>query len=78
METENQSDEGRSDGWKPIETAPKNGYIFMGYVPHGNGGFRFLGYWNPRGRLVCTGSCADYTADATMWAEVLEPPNRGT
>jgi len=64
----------RDDGWKPIETSPKEGGIFLAYVPHGNGGFRFLATWNRRGRLVCTGSGDDYTSEATLWTGIPDLP----
>lgn len=34
--------------WEPIETAPKNEVMFLGYVPHSSGGYICCFYWNEK------------------------------
>lgn len=34
--------------WQPIETAPKNEVMFLGYIPHSSGGYICCFYWNKK------------------------------
>lgn len=61
-------------GWQPIETAPRDGAVFLAFVPHSQVGFAFTACWNTRNRLLCMMSGDDYTAEATHWMPLPEFP----
>ena len=63
--------------WQPLENSPRDGTVFMAYVPHDDpsvGGFQFCAVWNTRGRLLCMMSGDDYTAEATLWRPAYPLP----
>jgi hypothetical protein len=62
------------DGWQPIDTSPRDGDVFMAYVPHGAGGFQFVAVWNTADRLLCMMSGDDFTGKATLWHPVIPLP----
>jgi len=33
-------------GWREIRTSPKDGTLFLGFVPHSCGGYMCVFYWN--------------------------------
>lgn len=70
------------DEWQPIGGSPRDGTVFMAYVPHSDpiaGGFQFCAVWNLDGRLLCMMSGDDFTEKATLWraAHPLPGDDRG-
>ena len=67
----------REDGWQPLDNSPREGVVFMAYVPHDAGGFQFAAVWNTADRLLCMMSGDDFTDKATLWraAHPLPKPN---
>lgn len=53
--------------WKPIKSSPRDGSVFMAFVPHSQIGFQFCATWNTDNRLVCMMSGDDFTYKATLW-----------
>jgi hypothetical protein len=64
-------------GWQPIETAPREGDVFLAFVPHGQVGFAFAACQNMAERLVCMMSGDDFTGKATHWMPLPEFPEMG-
>jgi len=59
--------------WEPIETAPKNEVMFLGYVPHSSGGYICCFYWNKK--LKQWQNNIDGGCDMpTHWMPLPEPP----
>ena len=58
-------------GWQPIETAPKDGTVFLAWAPGREGlpPMFSLCAWHPDG-----GFCIDELREATNWMPLPEPP----
>jgi hypothetical protein len=67
--------------WQPIETAPKDGTLFLGYYrSHGGGrGYVKETWWGPvsgaRKMFMLRGHQIDPINTLTHWTPLLEPPN---
>jgi hypothetical protein len=60
----------------PIATAPRDGSVFMVFVPHEMTGFQFVAVVTLDGRICCMMSGDDFTGKATMWHPVIPLPNK--
>lgn len=62
--------------WKPIETCPKDGEVFMAFVPYEDPliGFQFVALINGKGRLLSMMTMEDMTDVVTHWHEVIPLP----
>jgi hypothetical protein len=58
-------------GWRPIETAPKDGATLLAYASpaHGLDGFQTLCSWHPD-----AGFCVDELREATHWMPLPPAP----
>ena len=56
-----------SPSWSPIATAPRDGSVFLAFVPHSQCGFVFAAVITTDGRLACMMSGDDFTKQATEW-----------
>lgn len=65
------------NGWQTIETAPREGDVFLAFAPHGHVGFAFAACQNTAERLVCMMSGDDFTGKATHWMPLPEFPEKG-
>lgn len=61
-------------GWKPIESAPRNGTVFVAFAPHDQGGFQFSACYNTDGFLLCMMSGDNFTLEVTHWTPQPESP----
>ena len=65
-------------GWQPLGTSPRDGEVFLAFVPHDQVGFAFAAVWNTADRLLCMMSGDDFTETATHWMLMPEfPENAG-
>lgn len=57
--------------WQPIETAPKDGTLFLAWAPslHGLPAMYSLCAWHPDG-----GFCIDELREVTKWQPLPDPP----
>ena len=65
--------------WQPLDNSPRDGDVFMAYVPHDDpsvGGFQFCAVWNREDRLLCMMSGDDFTDKATLWRAAHPLPER--
>ena len=61
-------------GWQPLGTSPRDGEVFLAFVPHDQVGFAFAAVWNTADRLLCMMSGDDFTETATHWMLMPEFP----
>ena len=64
----------KAHGWQTLETSPRDGVVFLSFVPHDQGGFAFSAVWNTSDRLLCMMSGDDFTDKATHWTLLPEFP----
>lgn len=73
------------NAWRPIETAPKNGKQFLGYMaesfsddPYDDysvGPFYYVCWWNSDDRWFETDECG--ALELSHWMPLPEPPSKG-
>jgi len=58
--------------WQPIETAPKNGTIVLGYFDNGDGSI-FMSHimWVKSGEMICGGNEHDGFVGPQKWFSLL-------
>lgn len=63
------------DGWRPIESAPRDGTVFLGY----NGHYVMQAWWSNIGKRWVYGikGFAAYEFEPTNWQPLPEPPREG-
>lgn len=62
--------------WKTMDIAPRDGTVFLAFVPHDQSGFAFVAMKTAAGQVKCMMSGRDYTAEAIRWMPLPAHPKR--
>ncbi len=63
--------------WQPIETAPKDGTVFLVFTPHDQVGFQYTATYTMNNEIVCIMSLEVPEERPTHWRHLPPPPQYG-
>lgn len=60
--------------WQPIETAPKDGVVFLVFSYHDQGGYQYTATTTTDGEIICMMSMEVMVDKPTHWQPLPNPP----